>query len=199
MVQQLTTLRETSSQTAGPFVHIGTVPGYAGLTGIYQHDLGQSTFDDGAGGEVIEISGTVIDGTGGVVRDAMFEVWQADARGLYPGQHGADPKVTGWARVCADPESGKWTLKTIKPGSTKNRDGKRQAPHIAVWIVARGINTGLQSRIYFDDEDNTSDPILSRIEHKHRVATLIATKLSNGVYAFDIRLQGDGETVFFDL
>ena len=199
MVQKLNTLQESPSQTAGPFVHIGTVPTYAGLEGVYATELGQSTFSEGAKGEIIEISGRIIDGAGGVMRDALFEVWQADSQGLYPGQDGADPNVSGWARVCADPEDGKWTLKTVKPGRVAMRDGRMQAPHIAIWIVARGINVGLQTRIYFDDEDNSADLILARIEHKHRVETLLAKKQTEGRYAFDIRLQGEGETVFFDM
>lgn len=199
MVQKLDTLPETPSQTAGPFVHIGTVPTYAGLGGIYGLEIGGATYEDGAKGQLIEISGTIVDGAGAVLRDAMFEVWQADANGKYPGEEGADPKVSGWARVCADAESGEWTLRTVKPGKTPARSGGQQAPHIAIWIVARGINMGLQSRIYFDDEDNASDPVLSRIEHRHRVETLIAKKSGDGRYAFDIRLQGDNETVFFDM
>jgi protocatechuate 3,4-dioxygenase alpha subunit len=199
MVQKLDTLQETPSQTAGPYVHIGTVPSYAGLGDIYADEFGRATFADGAKGEVIEITGRVFDGTGAVLRDAMFEVWQADAAGKYPGQEGADPKITGWARVCADPESGEWGLRTIKPGRTINRDGRAQAPHIAIWIVARGINVGLQSRIYFDDEDNEGDPVLARIEHTHRIETLLAKTGDAGAYRFDIRLQGEGETVFFDM
>jgi len=199
MVQKLQTLQETPSQTAGPFVHIGMVPTYAGLSGIYDLEIGAATFVDGAIGEIVEISGTIADGSGALLRDAMFESWQADANGLFPGQDGADPKFSGWARVCADPESGKWTLRTIKPGRSVNRDGRQQAPHIAIWIVARGVNVGLQSRIYFEDEDNDSDPVLSRIEHKHRIDTLIAKKTGDGTYSFDIRLQGDDETVFFDM
>lgn len=199
MAQKLGTLQETPSQTAGPFVHIGTNPTYAGLGGIYETEIGQATFEDGAQGEVITITGTVIDGAGAVLRDAMFETWQADANGIYPGGQGADPKVSGWARVCADPESGEWKLHTIKPGGSRNRNGALQAPHIAIWIVARGINIALQSRIYFEDEDNANDPVLSRIEHRHRVDTLVAKKTGNGTYSFDIRLQGENETVFFDM
>lgn len=199
MVQKLDTLTETASQTAGPYVHIGTVPTYAGLGGVYEHEIGQASFEDGARGEVIEITGTVMDGTGWVLRDAMIEVWQADASGRFPGQEGADPKVSGFARVCADPESGEWVLKTIKPGPVALRDGGRQAPHIALWIVARGINIGLQTRIYFEDEANADDPVLSRIEQRPRVDTLIAKKTGAGRYRFDIRLQGEGETVFFDM
>jgi protocatechuate 3,4-dioxygenase alpha subunit len=68
-----------------------------------------------------------------------------------------------------------------------------------LWIVARGINTGLNTRIYFEDEDNSGDPLLSRIEQRTRVETLIAKKVADGKYRFDIRLQGDHETVFLDL
>lgn len=199
MVQKLDTLVETPSQTAGPYVHIGTVPTYAGLGGIYADEIGQATIEDGAAGEVIEITGTVVDGTGWVLRDAMFEVWQPDANGKFAGQEGADPKVSGWARVCADPESGEWTLRTVKPGKVPARGGGHQAPHIAVWLVARGINIGLQTRIYFDDEDNSTDPVLSRIEQRPRAQTLIAKKVADGKYRFDIRLQGENETVFLDM
>jgi protocatechuate 3,4-dioxygenase alpha subunit len=87
----------------------------------------------------------------------------------------------------------------VKPGPVALRDGRMQAPHIALWIVARGINIGLQTRIYFEDEDNTNDPILSRIEQRPRAATLIARRTAPGNYRFDIRLQGEGETVFLDL
>ena len=79
------------------------------------------------------------------------------------------------------------------------RGGGVQAPHVSLWIVARGINTGLQTRIYFEDEDNSTDPLLARIEQRHRVRTLIAKKTGDGLYRFDIRLQGEGETVFLDL
>ncbi|MEQ8603229.1 MAG: protocatechuate 3,4-dioxygenase subunit alpha [Marivibrio sp.] len=199
MVQPLEALQETPSQTAGPFVHIGTVPTYAGLGGVYETELGRATFLDGARGEIVEISGRVLDGAGGLVRDALFEVWQADADGRYPGQDGADPKVFGWARVCADPESGEWRLRTVKPGRTRRRDGLEQAPHIAVWLIARGVNVGLQTRIYFADEDNGGDPLLARIDPKSRVDTLIAEKTGEGAYRFDIVLQGEGETVFFDM
>ena len=79
------------------------------------------------------------------------------------------------------------------------RDGRQQSPHINLWIVARGINIGLQTRIYFEDEDNSADPLLSRIEQRPRADTLIAKKIAEGRYRFDIRLQGEGETVFLDV
>jgi protocatechuate 3,4-dioxygenase alpha subunit len=199
MVQKLDTLVETPSQTAGPYVHIGCMPTYAGNAGAYDVEIGQSPIADGAKGEVIEITGEVIDGTGWALRDAMLESWQADAAGIFPGQDGADPKVSGYCRFAADADSGKFTLRTIKPGPVKGRGGVVQAPHISVWVVARGINVGLQTRIYFEDEDNGSDPLLNRIEQRNRVDTLIAKKTGDGQYTFDVVLQGDNETVFLDI
>lgn len=199
MVQKLTTLTETASQTAGPYVHIGCIPSFAGNPGIYPEDLGLRAIEDGAKGEIITITGNVFDGTGWALRDAMLESWQADATGTFPGHLEADPKVTGFCRFAADNTSGEFTLHTVKPGKTPHRGGGFQAPHISLWIVARGINIGLQTRIYFADEDNSTDPILSRIEQRPRAETLIAKKTGPGQYRFDIRLQGADETVFLDL
>jgi len=193
------TLRETPSQTAGPYVHIGCIPTFAGLGGVYPEDLGLSPIAGDAKGRAITITGSVYDGTGTALKDVMIESWQADASGLYPGQEGADPCVTGFCRFAADGETGEFALRTIKPGATVLRDGRRQAPHIALWVVARGINTGLSTRVYFADEDNTADPVLSRIEQRPRVETLIAKRTGNREYRFDIRLQGEGETVFLDM
>lgn len=199
MVQKLDTLIETPSQTAGPYVHIGCMPTYAGNSGAYDLEIGESPIADGAQGEVIEITGEVIDGTGWALRDAMMESWQPDAAGKFPGQAGADPKVSGYCRFAADSETGKFTLRTVKPGAVKARSGAMQAPHISVWVVARGINIGLQTRIYFEDEDNSADPLLNRIEQQNRVQTLIAKKTAEGKYTFNIVLQGDDETVFLDI
>jgi protocatechuate 3,4-dioxygenase alpha subunit len=199
MVQPLNTFRETPSQTAGPYVHIGCIPTFAGLGGIYPEDLGLAPAGSGAQGTPITITGSVCDGTGWALRDALIESWQADAAGRYPGQPGADPEVTGFARFAADKDSGEFTLRTIKPGPVPTRSGATQAPHISLWIVARGINIGLNTRVYFDDEDNAADPLLARIEQRPRAETLIAKTVAPGAYRFDIRLQGEGETVFLDL
>lgn len=199
MTQLLDTLGETPSQTAGPYVHIGCIPSFAGVEGIYPEDLGRRAIEAGARGQQISITGGVHDGTGWTLRDAMLESWQADAAGLYPGQDGADPKVNGFCRFAADKDSGEFTLQTVKPGAVPGPDGTLQAPHIALWIVARGINIGLQTRIYFEDEDNSGDPLLRRIEQRPRVDTLIARQTGEGRYRFDIRLQGDSETVFLDM
>ncbi len=199
MPQTLTTLTETASQTAGPYVHIGCIPTFTGIEGVYPEDLGKSPIREGAKGELITITGSVYDGTGWALRDAMMESWQADAAGLYPGQPGADPAVTGFCRFAADGKTGEFTLRTVKPGRVPLRQGGFQAPHIAIWIVARGINIGLSTRIYFEDEDNSTDPLLARIEQRPRVDTLIAKKTAPGAYRWDIRLQGQGETVFLDM
>lgn len=199
MVQKLATLTETPSQTAGPYVHIGCLPSFTGITGVYPEDLGARPVEDGAKGTPITITGQVLDGTGWALRDAMLESWQADAAGRYPGQPGADPRVTGFARFAADGESGEFTLRTVKPGPVPMPDGRVQAPHIALWITARGINIGLSTRIYFADEDNSADPLLARIEQRPRADTLLARATGPGHYRFDVRLQGEGETVFLDL
>lgn len=199
MVQTLQTLAETPSQTGGPYVHIGCVPSFTGITGVYPADLGGSPIEAGARGTPITITGSVLDSTGWAMRDALIESWQADADGRYPGQAGADPCVTGFCRFAADKDSGTFTLQTIKPGPVSGRHGLVWAPHISLWIAARGINIGLHTRVYFEDEDNDSDPLLARIEQRPRVDTLLARKTGPGAYRFDIRLQGAGETVFLDL
>ncbi|MDS9469085.1 protocatechuate 3,4-dioxygenase subunit alpha [Paracoccus sp. MBLB3053] len=201
-MQELDYLKESPSQTAGPYVHIGLTPNKLGIGGIYPVDLGESPVLPGAKGEEITIIGTVQDGAGMILRDALIETWQADGQGIYPGNDprgAADPNVTGWARIIADFETGEWTLKTVKPGRVPFPDGRAMAPHIALWVVARGINLGLQTRIYFEDEENESCPVLQRIEHRERVKTLVAKKTADGTYRFDVILQGENETVFFDM
>ncbi|WP_292899600.1 MULTISPECIES: protocatechuate 3,4-dioxygenase subunit alpha [unclassified Nitratireductor] len=199
MVQKLATLAETPSQTAGPYVHIGLMPTYAGNAGSFPQEIGASPVKDDVKGQMIEIVGSVFDGTGWVLRDALIESWQCDGEGKFPGQDGADPNVSGHCRFAVDEATGEFRLKTVKPGSYMGRGGVRSAPHISLWIVARGINTGLNTRIYFEDEDNSGDPLLGRIEQRPRAETLIAKKVADGKYRFDIRLQGERETVFLDL
>lgn len=194
-------LKESPSQTAGPYVHIGCVPNFCGIEGVFPSDLGAQMVNDQTRGERISVSGIVYDGTGTPLKDALVEIWQADDAGHYPNNDprgSADPNFTGWGRQAGDYSTGEWTFQTIKPGSVPFPGGGMQAPHITFWIVARGINLALQTRMYFPDEDNSADPILGRIEHQNRVPTLIAEKTGEGAYRFDIRLQGDGETIFFD-
>ena len=196
-------LRESASQTAGPYVHIGCVPTFAGLEGMYP-DLGKTMVGEGAKGERIAVEGHDHDGTGTVLKDAMLEIWQADAAGLYNSpsetRGTADPAFAGWGRQPTDGETGLYRFETIKPGRVPWPDGRLQAPHITVWLVARGVNLGLATRIYFADEEdaNAEDPLLGRIEHRSRVPTLIAAR-DGDTYRFDIHLQGPKETVFFDI
>ncbi|MCH2067153.1 MAG: protocatechuate 3,4-dioxygenase subunit alpha [Shimia sp.] len=206
MVQKLDYLKETPSQTAGPYVHIGLAPGAAGFD-IYERELGWDIAGPNAKGERIRIEGLVIDGTGSPVKDVMLEAWQANSEGLYPHPEQAgetEEGFKGWGRVITDFDTGEWGFDTIKPGRVMGRNGHLMAPHISLWIVARGINVGLNTRLYFDDEAeaNATDPVLNVIEWENRRATLIAKReMRDGspVYRFDITLQGDNETVFFDI
>jgi protocatechuate 3,4-dioxygenase alpha subunit len=208
MTQILDRLKESPSQTAGPYVHIGTTPNQVEIAGVYPSDLGSGPLSPDAKGARIVITGRVIDGAGNFLKDALLEIWQADAEGLYPGRGetrgAADPAFAGWARQSTDSVTGLYRFETIKPGSAPYSDGRPMAPHITVWIVARGINIGLHTRLYFGDEEaaNAADPVLTRIEHQPRVKTLIAPRSDEGgipTYTFDIHLQGEKETVFFDI
>jgi protocatechuate 3,4-dioxygenase alpha subunit len=207
MTSKLGYLRETASQTAGPYVHIGLIPHQAGFD-IFQNNLGAEVAGPGAKGERIVIEGRVIDGAGAPLRDALIETWQANASGRY--NHPADrqdkpldPEFRGWGRVGAHFETGLYQLKTIKPGIVSDR-GRPMAPHINFWIVSRGINIGLNTRMYFGDEAeaNADDPVLNLVEPQTRRKTLIGERaMRDGqvLYAFDIVLQGENETVFFDV
>lgn len=202
-------LPETASQTAGPYVHIGLAPEAAGFH-IFEKNFGPVLVNDQTEGERITLEGRVIDGSGTPVRDVMLELWQANAAGRYshPDDRqqakALDPAFRGWGRSCSDFDSGVWRFETIKPGAVVGRDGRIMAPHVNLWIVARGINIGLNTRMYFSDEQeaNREDPVLNLIEWEVRRQTLIGQREQRGgetVYRFDIHLQGENETVFFDL
>lgn len=191
-------LKQTASQTAGPYVHIGLAPGAAGFD-IYERELGWDIAGPNAAGERIRVEGLVIDGTGSPVKDVLIEVWQANATGQHAGTDEVEDGFRGWGRVITDFETGIWGFDTVKPGACAGRNGTTQAPHLNLWIVARGINVGLNTRMYFADEPaNADDPVLNMIEWENRRATLLATRVGD-VYRFDIHLQGDAETVFFDI
>ena len=202
-------MRETASQTAGPYVHIGLAPQQAGFD-IFENNFGSVLTNDKTQGERIRIEGQVFDGIGTVLKDVLIESWQANAAGRYahpadqqPGKD-VDANFRGWGRSCTDFDTGLYTIDTIKPGVVTGRNGRFMAPHINLWIVARGINLGLNTRLYFSDEAeaNRKDAVLNIIEWEARRATLVAQRSEkNGavVYRFDIRLQGDAETVFFDI
>jgi protocatechuate 3,4-dioxygenase alpha subunit len=205
MVQPLTYFKESASQTAGPYVHIGCTPNFSGLTGVYDTDLGSgSLVNDQTRGERITIRGFVYDGAMTPLKDALIEIWQADADGFYNSpsetRGKADPNFFGWARQPGDMNTGEFAFETIKPGKVPFRDGRPMAPHVNFWIVARGINLGLNTRMYFSDEEeaNAADPILSRVEHRVRVPTLIGKREGDTV-TFNIYLQGENETIFFDI
>jgi protocatechuate 3,4-dioxygenase alpha subunit len=192
----------TPSQTVGPFFKYGLTPdGKYDWNDAFNNNL--VTAD--ATGDRIRIEGRVFDGDGQPVPDAMLEIWQADAQGRF-----ADPKdkralpnaaFRGFGR-CGTDGNGDYAFDTIKPGAVPDPDGKPQAPHILLAIFARGMLMHLYSRIYLDSEAaNAADPVLALVPADRR-GTLIAERQSgngNAVYRFDIRLQGDNETVFFDI
>jgi len=205
---ELDDLKETPSQTAGPFVHIGLVPEAAGLP-AYPTPISNALAGERTQGQRITIVGRVLDGAGAPLRDAVIELWQANAAGRY--RHPADaqdrrldPTFNGFGRAAADFETGVWRFDTVKPGPVAGRGGVPMASHVALWIVARGINVGLLTRLYFADEAaaNDADPVLGVVEPAERRQTLIAERRDEEgavVYRHDIHLQGERETVFFDV
>jgi len=172
----------TPSQTVGPFFGVGL-----------PFEKGEQIALPGSAG-VIRIEGQVLDGNGQPVPDALLEIWQPDGRGRY-GRAG-DGEATGFGRSRTDAE-GAFSFNTVKPGATLAPDGRPQAPHLNVTVFARGLLRHLVTRMYFPDETqaNATDPALNLVEPARR-ETLIA-KNYGGVLHFDIRLQGERETVFF--
>ncbi len=190
-------LQETPSQTAGPYVHIGLIPHQAGFD-AFETRLGHSLAGADTPGERIRIEGRVLDGLGQPCKDVLVELWQASAAGVYD-----DPGFRGWGRTGTDFETGLWFFDTVKPGPVPGRHGRPMAPHVSLWLVSRGINIGLATRMYFEGEaSNDQDPVLNMIEPAVRRPTLLGRREDRAgqpVYKFDIRLQGADETVFFDV
>lgn len=190
-------LRQTGSQTAGPYLHIGLLPSTIGIA-LPRGDLGCDIGGPNARGARIRIEGRVFDGDGVPMTDALIEVWQANADGVYGGGGAVEDGFRGWGRVMTDFDTGAFAIDTIKPGASGPH-----APQIALWVIARGINQGLSTRLYFDDETaaNASDPVLNLIDPAARRDTLIAKRQEGtpSVYRFDIHIQGEDETVFFDI
>lgn len=190
-------LQETPSQTAGPYVHIGLIPHQAGLE-AFANPLGDTLVAPDTPGERITIEGRVLDGLAAPCRDVLVELWQASAAGRYD-----EPGFRGWGRTGTDFETGLWSFETVKPGPVPGRDGRVMAPHVSLWLVARGINIGLSTRMYFEGEPlNVEDPVLNMIEPAVRRSTLLGHRDQRAgatVYTFDICLQGPNETVFFDV
>ena len=208
MSNELNYLKETASQTAGPYVHIGLAPAQAGFD-IFENNFSNVLVNDATKGERIIIEGRVLDGSGTPIRDVLVEIWQANADGKYahPADRQAkalDKDFRGWGRASSDFDSGVYRFETIKPGKVMGRNGRVMAPHITFWIVARGINIGLNTRMYFADEEqaNAVDPVLNLIELEVRRKTLLAHKSNRDgatVYTFDVIVQGENETVFLDI
>jgi protocatechuate 3,4-dioxygenase alpha subunit len=181
----------TPSQTVGPYFHVG-LPFETGASLVTEATLGRR----------IRIEGTVRDGAGSPVPDALVEIWQANAAGAY--RHPSDdrgvvldPAFDGFGR-CPTDSDGRFTFDTIKPGAVPDHLGRPQAPHVLVCLSARGLLLHLYTRIYFEDElGNSEDPVLGVIPEARR-RTLVASR-SGETYRFDIHLQGPDETVFFDL
>lgn len=183
----------TPSQTVGPYFAIG-LPWPEG-----PHAVAPGT--PGA----FSISGTVYDGAGQPVPDHLIETWQADPDGRFADLHGhggasAMGGFRGFARYGVEDGDGRFEIVTVKPGRVPEAGGRLQAPHIAVSVFARGMLHRCVTRFYFADEEaaNAQDPVLRAVPAERR-ATLLAQPAPDGGYTIDIRLQGEGETVFFDI
>lgn len=153
-------------------------------------------------GERIRIVGQVLDGDRSFIEDALVEIWQADAKGQYPVPGQAGSGFTGFGRAETNFSTGEYWFETIKPGRTQDPEGEIQAPHILVVVQARGMLRPVFTRIYFGDEGpaNADDLVMQMVPTERR-STLVAALGDAGdgkVYRFDIRFQGDDETVFFD-
>jgi protocatechuate 3,4-dioxygenase alpha subunit len=185
--------RITPSQTVGPFFSIG-------LTWLD----GPFVVPDGTP-DAVWLRGTVTDGAGEPVPDALVETWQAGRDGRF--DHPDDPSGSappasafrGFGR-CPTDEAGRYAILTVKPGPVPGPDGVAQAPHVDLSVFARGLLKRVVTRAYFGDEgrSNASDPMLASLTDPYARATLIAERSEDG-YRFDVRLQGDRETVFFDV
>jgi len=192
--------KQTPAQTLGPFFAYGLTPEQSGYA--HKEIAGNIMAAPGVPGEHVRIEGQILDGAGAPIDDAMIEIWQADADGRYPGgsrdEAGGSLAFSGFGRCGSDDEGGFW-FATIKPGAI----GNGHAPHIGVIVQARGILNHAFTRIYFAEESdaNSADPILQSVP-ADRQDTLIAVRSetpAGPVYRFDIYMQGDDETVFFDV
>jgi protocatechuate 3,4-dioxygenase, alpha subunit len=188
---------QTPSQTVGPYFTMR-------LSGEGDNVLTSAE----TVGERIRIEGAVFDGDRTHIEDALVELWQADAAGRYhhaADLHADDSAFTGFGRCASDFATGAYSFLTIKPGPVPHPNGGLQAPHLSVTIQARGMLNPTFTRIYFADETaaNDIDPVLLSAPGSRR-STLIAARIedagsSTPTYRFDIRYQGDDETVFFDV
>jgi protocatechuate 3,4-dioxygenase, alpha subunit len=182
----------TPSQTVGPYFAIG-MPWPEGPNAVAPGTPG-----------AIAIRGTIYDGRGEPIPDYLLETWQCDAAGKFADVWGyGGPSETagfrGFARAGEEDGDGSFEIVTLKPGPLTMPSGAIAAPHVDVSVFARGMLHRVVARWYFADEEeaNAADPVLARVPAERR-ATLIAQPVDGG-YAIDVRLQGDGETVFFDV
>ena len=190
-------LRTTTSQTVGPYLHIGLAP----------RNNADIVFDDEGTGQRIVVEGRVIDGDGNALPDGMVEIWQADANGRYAHPHDARSghddatrSAMGFGRLPTEVDGG-FRFTTVKPGRAPAPDGSMQAPHLVVAVFARGLLKHLSTRLYFADEvaANAEDFILRQVP-EYRRRTLIAEAAAPASYRWTLVLQGtaETETVFFD-
>lgn len=181
----------TPSQTIGPFFAYALTPRAYDGRELFTEQVAA----EGMAGERVRVEGRVFDGDGAVVSDAMIEIWQADGQGRFNAAGNAG--FTGFGR-CETSAEGVYFFETVRPGALSGHDGAVQAPHLTVSVFARGLLIRLMTRIYFSDEaGNASDPVLALVPAERR-GTLIAQRGDDGVFRLDIRLQGEGETVFFE-
>jgi protocatechuate 3,4-dioxygenase alpha subunit len=193
----MTPLGLTSAQTVGPFFH----------PAMLREDCRRNVLvQAGTAGERIRIEGAVYDGDGVPVPDALVEIWQANSHGRYHHPFDRrdlplDPLFTGFGRAGTD-DAGRYWFETVKPGQVPFTVDESQAPHICMTIFARGLLNHLATRLYFEDEPaNADDPVLLWIPADRR-STLVAERqetAGKAVYRFDVVLQGDGETAFFNV
>ncbi|CAN1532004.1 PcaH Protocatechuate 3,4-dioxygenase beta subunit [Rhabdaerophilaceae bacterium] len=192
-MSQNTRLGQTPSQTVGPYFAYGITPTQYGYP--FDSIAGPVLADETVPGERIRIEGQIFDGQGVAIADAIVEFWQADSTGTFA-RPGANAGFTGIGRVGtgSDPAM-QFAIETVKPGSI----GIGQAPHINVIVQMRGLLNHLFTRIYFPEnaEGNATDPVLSEVPQERR-NLLVARAMSSGVYRFDIHMQGENETPFFD-
>lgn len=190
-------IQQTPSQTVGPFFAYSLTAAQYGYD--YNSIINNSLISGDTEGERIYITGNIFDGNGNTISDAMIELWQADAGGNYRilPINKINDGFTGFGRLgTGTNEKHLFTFETIKPGAVNG-----QSPHINVILFMRGSLHTLYTRIYFSDEVNDNDVLLNAIEPSRR-QTLIATlKDMNGIktYHFDIHMQGENETVFFEV
>ena len=198
-------LKQTPSQTAGPYLHIGFLPEEVGINSFLSRELNNLILSEKTEGTRIEISGKIYDGNNEVLKDALVEIWQVDSNGNYQSRltkkNKYDKNFSNWGRTSCDFNTGLWKFNTIKPGIVQLNKSEILAPHIWLWIVARGINLGLYTCMYFSDENtlNKLDRNLKKLNNNNNLQSLFAVYTEKYKYEFNIHLQGAKETIFFNV